>query len=326
MSFCYYSPYSPTGLYVNLVTFQGFGQEHVQSDVARSGGRLYLHLQYEQIPKAQPDASAAGEAVPKHLGINVEGGFIVGSHYDTVKKRALAVWMPATATFMKFPLPCPRIPEFVSNICDAVASHGGMRSQQQVEAWEGEQVFESKYARGLVQLNNGKRISNDPKTWRCEASGDTHNLWLNLSTGYIGGGRRNWDGSGGSGAALQHYIDTGRQFPLCVKLGTITPQGADVWSYAEDEDSMVIDPLLPEHLRHWGIDVVGLEKTEKSTNEIEAELNAKYDWSKIIVEGDTARLAFGPGYVGLRNIGSSCYMNSILQAMFSVPEVTLMMR
>ena len=35
------------------------------------------------------------------------------------------------------------------------------------------------------------------------------NLWLNLSTGHIGSGRRQFDGSGGTGAALKHYNDTG---------------------------------------------------------------------------------------------------------------------
>ena len=93
--------------------------------------------------------------------------------------------------------------------------------------------------------NEGKKISNDPATWKCEMSGDTDNLWLNLSTGYIGGGRKNWDGSGGSGAALQHFEDTGKKYPLCVKLGTITARGADVWSYAPDEDALVEDPLWP---------------------------------------------------------------------------------
>ena len=41
--------------------------------------------------------------------------------------------------------------------------------------------------------------------WRCEKSGETENLWLNLSDGYIGGGRKNWDGSGGSNGALDHF-------------------------------------------------------------------------------------------------------------------------
>lgn len=175
----------------------------------------------------------------------------------------------------------------------------------------------------MAQLDNGKKISNDPNSWRCEASGETENLWLNLSTGHIGGGRKQWDGSGGSGAALQHYLDTGKQYPLCVKLGTITPSGADVWSYADDEDTLVLDSKLAEHLRHWGIDIMSLEKTEKSVIEMEAELNASYDWTRILDGGGEAVKLSGPGYVGLRNIGSSCYMNSVLQAMLNVPEVSL---
>ncbi len=43
--------------------------------------------------------------------------------------------------------------------------------------------------------------------------------------------------------------------PLVVKLGTITPTGADVYSYASDEDDMVTDPWLAQHLLHWGINM-----------------------------------------------------------------------
>jgi ubiquitin carboxyl-terminal hydrolase 5/13 len=67
-----------------------------------------------------------------------------------------------------------------------------------------------------------------------------------------------------------------------VKLGTITQHGADVWSYADDEDALVKDPLLAEHLSHWGIDIMKLEKTEKTLGETELEKNLKYDWSLIL--------------------------------------------
>ena len=84
----------------------------------------------------------------------------------------------------------------------------------------------------------------------------------------------------GTGAALKHFDETGKQYPLVVKLGTITPQvclcifvyiahstcvtptyipmqqGADVYSYAPDEDCMVTDPQLAQHLAHWGIDAM----------------------------------------------------------------------
>ena len=51
-------------------------------------------------------------------------------------------------------------------------------------------------------------------------------------------------GLSGNGAALRHFQATGNKYPLAVKLGTITPHGADVYSYAPDEDDMVLDPKL----------------------------------------------------------------------------------
>lgn len=78
-----------------------------------------------------------------------------------------------------------------------------------------------------------------------------------------------FDGSGGNGSALRHFEATGKKYPLAVKLGTITPHGADVYSYAPDEDNMVIDPDLDKHLAHWGINMVQMEKTEKTMNELQ---------------------------------------------------------
>ena len=86
-------------------------------------------------------------------------------------------------------------------------------------------------------------------------------MWLNLSDGYIGGGRRNWDGSGGSNGALDHFEETGRLYPLVVKLGTITQDdvdSADCYSYAPDEDGPVKVPGLAALLEKRGIRVAGL--------------------------------------------------------------------
>ena len=52
----------------------------------------------------------------------------------------------------------------------------------------------------------------------------TSNLWLNLTDGSILCGRRFFDGSGGNNHALDAYAQT--KYPLAVKLGTITPDGA----------------------------------------------------------------------------------------------------
>lgn len=114
---------------------------------------------------------------------------------------------------------------------------------------------------------------------------------------------------------------TGSKYPLVVKLGTITPHGADVWSYAPEEDCLVIDPSLAEHLSFWGIDVMRLEKTAKTMGEMEVALNMSYDWSRILDGQEELEVLFGPGLVGLQNVGSSCYLNSVMQCILAVPEV-----
>ena len=111
------------------------------------------------------------------------------------------------------------------------------------------------------------------------------NLWLNLSDGYIGSGRSYFDGTGGKDGAVNHYRAMkaqGKEYPLVVKLGTITKDGADLYSYADDENHAVTDPFLAEHLAAIGINIMSLKKTSKTTSELELDYNMKYDWSSAV--------------------------------------------
>lgn len=134
----------------------------------------------------------------------------------------------------------------------------------QVQQWDGEVRQESKYAAELKQLDNGVKIpprythvqmllthliwtaaklwEYDPRGsysnwlfafrcsylsfsgWKCEVCDLQENIWMNLTDGKVLCGRRYFDGSGGNNHALLHYQQTG--YPLAVKLGTITPDGA----------------------------------------------------------------------------------------------------
>ena len=69
-----------------------------------------------------------------------------------------------------------------------------------------------------------------------------------------------------------------------------------------------------------GIDVKRLAKTEKSTAELAIELNLSYNFSEITEEGAALVPMRAANFVGLANLGNTCYVNSTLQCLMSLPE------
>ncbi len=58
----------------------------------------------------------------------------------------------------------------------------------------------------------------------CQKCDKTENLWFNLTDGSILCGRKYFDGTGGNNHAFEYYAE--KKYPLAVKIGTITPDGA----------------------------------------------------------------------------------------------------
>lgn len=105
----------------------------------------------------------------------------------------------------------------------ALISSDSSEFKESLKAWVAdEEKKESRFARDLVQLSNGVTVPPSPQLWKCSHTEcpKRDNLWLNLSDGSLLCGRKNWDGSGGNGHALDHFKRT--SFPLAVKMGTIT--------------------------------------------------------------------------------------------------------
>uniref|UniRef100_A0A4W6CG68 Ubiquitin carboxyl-terminal hydrolase n=1 Tax=Lates calcarifer TaxID=8187 RepID=A0A4W6CG68_LATCA len=312
------SPESEGGLYVCMNSFLGFGSQYVDRHHARSGQRAYLHITRTRKAKEDDNNSGSGhppKKKPTRLAIGIEGGFDV--EQDQYEEDVKVVILPDRQEVTSEDLATMPdvVRERVSLSMAGIMAADSVSHTLQVQQWDGEVRQESRHAADLKQLDNGVKIP--PSGWRCEVCDLQENLWMNLTDGKVMCGRRYFDGSGGNNHALLHFQETG--YPLAVKLGTITPDGADVYSY--DEDDMVLDSKLPEHLAHFGIDMMTMEKTERTMTELEIAVNQRVgEWEVIQESGTTLRPLFGPGLTGMKNLGNSCYLNSVMQVLFTVPD------
>lgn len=329
---CAYSfdtPESEHGVYISLQHYGAVGKAYVDLDRERnasSTGNLYLHQIWRRVAKApSADASdAAPSAVVTKVAIGVPGGFDVGadSQWEWEKAASVAFFAPGVpnAVELRVPDETAALPASLLAVVDAILAHAEAEAAHSTAGWE-EEVLPTKYADALIQLENGVSITSDPTTWKCGSCDLRENLWLNLSDAFIGCGRNQVGGAPGNGHALKHYQDNGDIFPLAVKLGTITPSGADVYSYAPDENAGVTNAHLARHLSHWGINIMSMAKTERSTAELELDYNKNHDFGRISEAGKDLVAVTGPGFLGCSNLGNTCYAASTLQVLATLPEV-----
>ncbi|XP_043689178.1 ubiquitin carboxyl-terminal hydrolase 14 [Telopea speciosissima] len=298
------SPKSDGGLFIDMNSFLAFGKDYVGWNYEKTGNPVYLHI--KQTKKSVPEDRPLKK--PTLLAIGVDGGF--DNHEPEYEESHSIIILPE---FVSLSFPSVELPEKVRLAVDAILMAEGAERKEQVASWTADKKQDSAYAMDLQQVDSGVIVP--PSGWKCCKCDKTDNLWLNLTDGMILCGRKNWDGSGGNNHALEHYKET--NYPLAVKLGTITAdlEGADVFSYPEDE--IVADPLLAQHLAFFGIDFSSLQKTEMTTAEKELDQNTNFDWNRIQESGEEVEPLFGPGYTGLINLGNSCYLAATMQVVFS---------
>ncbi|KAH8727874.1 hypothetical protein GQ44DRAFT_769933 [Phaeosphaeriaceae sp. PMI808] len=203
-----------------------------------------------------------------------------------------------------------KLPELV----EAVLNANTFARQEEVKAWE-QDLTACEHTLCLEQ--DAARQIKSQSLGHCSQCELNENLWLCLTCGNLGCGRQQFGGVGGNSHGVGHTKSSGH--PVAVKLGSLTADGtADIYCYACDDER--VDPELPNHLAHWGINIKDRVKTEKSLTEMQVEQNLRWDFVMVTEDGKELEPLLGPEFTGLKNLGNSCYLNSTLQALFAMPE------
>lgn len=206
--------------------------------------------------------------------------------------------------------PIEEAPERARSLAELILKANSAEKNDEIKAWE-QEVFTCRHSES-IQVEKA-----DANLFKCALCDLEENLWLCLTCGTVGCGRAQFGSNlKGESHALSHFESTGHA--VAVKLGSLSAENeenCDCYCYLCNDEVKV--PQLSSKLYQFGVDLTSAVKTEKSLIELNLDRNMNWQFNLEGANGEKLEPIFGPGLTGFQNLGNSCYLNSVLQALFS---------